>query len=116
MRTGKVGLILAIILILSTISANASICEPRIADKNNPYAYTVAFVEALTIAKEAVDRSEAPTTSGALAAARAFMTTMKLMKRDYDCAASHLSGYTISDNEAIKTSAEAGVVVFISLR
>jgi hypothetical protein len=116
MRLRAVPTIINVVIFCVATSVNAGICAPAPVEKNNPHAYVSAFVQALSVAKEAVDRSEPPASDEPLAVARAFMTSMKLMQCDYDCAASHLRGYASSDRETIKVSAEAGTVVFSSLR
>jgi len=100
-------------LALSAVPAESTICMPPTVVKDSPYQYIKSLTDALSYAKEALDRTTSlqPRQGGEVD----LFVALKLAKTDYDCARSQVAPYTASTNQAIKTSADGTAFTFEQL-
>ena len=99
---------------LTCSPARAAICIPPAVLVENSYQYILSLTEALTYAKSALDRT-IPARRGSVVDDFELLLALKLGKSDFECAKSHVSPYTASPHEVIKTSARGATAVFTRL-
>lgn len=104
-----------IALSLAAVPAQGGLCTPPTVQRNSPYHYIATLTEALTYAKSGLDRTAQSGQGSSSVSDFDLLLGLKLGKADFDCAASQVSAYAASSNEAIKTSAEGATFVFTLL-
>ena len=97
-------------LALCVVPAESAICIPPTVVTDSPYHYIKSLTDALSYAKDALDRSASlqPRQGGDVD----LFVAIKLAKTDYECARSQVSPYAASTNKAIKTSADGAAFTF----
>ena len=128
-RAVFLGFSVVLFLGVTTSHAVASVCIPTLVPEGSTvaYKYVSALVDSLGYAKEASARSDrsaqafdtairnAQKYSDQLSAFGELMYETKLAGGDYNCAASLIEGFLKSEDEAIKTSAEAAHLVYTTV-
>jgi hypothetical protein len=110
------------ILIISSVTflwlseSYATLCVPSITENDRqPNKYIVSFIDSLGYAKESIARVQQGKNTKSDDTFFDLMYALKLAKSDLECAASLVSPYTTSVNEAIKVSASSAELSFIQL-
>jgi hypothetical protein len=113
--------ILVLILLTTSVTlfcwsdSNATLCVPSIGEKDQPYNYLVSFIDSLGYAQEAIAKVQQKQNTTRDDAFFDLMYGLKLAKSDFDCAASLVSPYTSSANEAIEMSSRSAELAFTQL-
>jgi hypothetical protein len=88
---------------------------PPTVEKESAYHYLLSLADSLSYAKTAVERDAGPKSSSFEDNMFNVLYAHKLVKADFECAASQVSPYTQSSDEAIQTSATGVGIAFLRL-
>lgn len=103
------------ILIMLDTSSHAGLCLPPAFEKESAYHYLLSLNTSFSYAKDAVERLGGKRSTDADVEIFKVLYGLKLAKADFECAATQVSPYDASTNEAIRASANGVGAVFLRL-